>query len=195
MSDDERYVSDNESDFGDYTDDVADGAAEDAAEEVPISDVNNELDNSDNESFEDSEPEDNIKDNDTDDITEQVEEDFEEEEEPIDLKSVSNHNREIIIVKPENRRTSHIMSKYEMTEYITIRATQISQHNNCMVDITGLDDPIKMAKRELMMRKCPLKLRRHVGDIRDPKTSTYISYYEDWSPAELQFATTYLDVL
>lgn len=111
------------------------------------------------------------------------------------VEAPSKYSKEIIVVKPENRRTSNIMSKYEMTEYISIRATQISQHNNCMVDTTGLDDPVAMAKRELMMRKTPLVIRRHVGDIKNLATGELESYYEFWHPAEMAFATTYPDVL
>jgi len=114
-------------------------------------------------------------------------------EDELDLKSVSNFNKEIIVVKPENRRTSHILSKFEMTEIISIRATQISQHSNCMVDITGLDDPIKMAQAELMSRRCPLILRRHVGDLK--VRGEIQSYYEYFSPNEMQFSVSYNDVL
>lgn len=129
---------------------------------------------------------------------EDVENDAEEEEieeDEVNLKQVSNYNKEIIVLRPENRRTTHICTKYEMTEIISIRATQISQHNNCMVDITGLDDPIKMAKRELMLRKCPLTIRRHVGDMRDKTTGELKSYYEYWSPNEMALAVSYTDVI
>jgi DNA-directed RNA polymerase subunit K/omega len=101
----------------------------------------------------------------------------------------------VIVVKPEKRKTSHIMSLFEMTEYISIRATQISQYNNCMVDTTGLTDPIDMAKRELMMRKCPLVLRRHVGYRKNKLTGVAESYFEYWNPSNMQFAKEYPDVL
>lgn len=108
-------------------------------------------------------------------------------------EQTSTFTREIIIIKPEERRTSSTMSRYEMTEHVSIRATQISQYNNCMVDITGLDDPVKMAKRELMMRMSPLVLRRHVGDAL--LNGEMCSYYEYWSPNEMAFAVTYDDVI
>lgn len=123
------------------------------------------------------------------DSTSEIEDDI------LDVADVSKYNREIIIVKPENRRTSQVLSKYEMTEIISIRSTQISQHSNCMVDITGLDDPIKMAKRELMARKCPLIVRRFVGCKKNVKTGVVEDYYEYWSPSEMQFSTVYPDVL
>ncbi len=106
-----------------------------------------------------------------------------------DIRSISNHVKEIIIVRPENRMTSNVMSKYEMTEYCSIRAEQIAEYNNCMADITGLSDPVLMAKRELMQRRCPLMLRRAVGSrmIR----GELVAHYEDWNPAEMTFAVAY----
>lgn len=121
--------------------------------------------------------------------------DDEEWEETIDVKAVSDFIQEIVIVKPENRQTSNVMSKFEMTNCISIRTMQIAQFNNCMVDITGLDRPDLMAKRELMMRKCPLTLRRRVGKLRNKKTGEWEQYYEYWDPNLMTFAVTYLDVL
>lgn len=106
-----------------------------------------------------------------------------------DIRKISNHIKEIIIVKPENRITSNVMSKFEMTEYVSIRTAQIAEYNNCMVDITGLDDPVNMAKRELMQRKCPLMLRRSIG--RRLIKGEYVQHYEDWNPAEMTFAVIY----
>jgi DNA-directed RNA polymerase subunit K/omega len=102
--------------------------------------------------------------------------------------------KEVIVVKPENRITSDKLSKYEITEMISIRAMQIAQYNNCLVDIGGLTDPIDMAKREIMMRMCPLILRRDMGtrvDASDPKNPKEITYQEWWSPNEMQFPVAY----
>lgn len=193
MSDyDERYVSDNESDFGDYDDDDVVGKAEDVNDDdvlITPADQDEGFDEDTASEYYESDVEEL-----EDDDAPPADPDFEEEDDSLDLKKVSNYNKEIIVVHPDNRRTSHILSKYEMTEIVSIRATQISQHNNCMVDITGLDDPIKMAKRELMMRKSPLVLRRIVGDRRD-ENGEIRTYCEFWSPSEMQFATTYHDVL
>lgn len=96
----------------------------------------------------------------------------------------------VMIVKPENRRTSNIMSEYEMAEYVSIRTLQIASHNNCFASVGDLDDPQKMAERELMQRKCPLRLRRYVGEgmLLD---GTPVTYYEDWSVTEMAFAIQY----
>ena len=143
---------------------------------------------SDDESYE-SDYEGGAKDEPVADVVDVPDEESDNEEiieEEVDIKSVSNHNETIIVVKPEDRCTSNILSKYEMTEIISIRATDIAQNSNCMVDIAGLDDPIKMAKRELMMRMCPLTLRRYIGERNAGE-----KIYEFWNPNEMQFATTY----
>ncbi len=108
--------------------------------------------------------------------------------------SASKFNRVVNIVKPELRRTSSTMSKFEMTEYVSIRATQIAKHNDCMVNVADLDDPIIMAKRELMARECPLVLRRYVGELSNARGEME-EYYELWRPAEMVFATVYPDAL
>lgn len=123
-------------------------------------------------------------------------EDYEDEpEESVDLKKASSYNKVIVVVKPENRRTSNVMTKFEMTECVSIRATQIAQYNNCMVDTTGLDDPIKMSQREISMRMSPLTLRRYVGEKKNEKSGEIETYYEYWSPNEMTFSTVYSDIL
>jgi DNA-directed RNA polymerase subunit K/omega len=193
MSDFEYEVSDHESDFSDFSDDdnwtgKLGGAKDDfdSAEQLVAP--------ADPDEGADEESETEYYESDAEEPREgEIEEEYEEDE--LDLKKVSDYNKEIIVIKPENRRTSHILSKFEMTEIVSIRATQIGQHNNCLVDITGLDDPIKMAKRELMARKSPLIVRRHVGDLLNKEKGIVESFYEFWSPNEMQFSVTYPDVL
>jgi DNA-directed RNA polymerase subunit K/omega len=112
----------------------------------------------------------------------------------LDLSSVSSHNIEIIVVKRENHRTSDILSHFEMTELVGIRATQISQNGGCFTDTTGLTNPTDMAKRELMARQCPLVVRRYVGIRRNPATGLPAHYYEYKSPREMVFEVIYDDV-
>lgn len=99
------------------------------------------------------------------------------------------HVKVVVIVKPENMRTSSIMSLFEMTEYVSIRGHSIAKYGNCTVDATGLSET-DAAKRELMMRRSPLVIRRHVGDLVD-ENGQIESYYERWNPNEMIFATTY----
>jgi DNA-directed RNA polymerase subunit K/omega len=113
------------------------------------------------------------------------------------LQKISIYNQEVIIVRPEERITTNVMSKFEMTENVSIRAHMIAEHNDCMVDITGLDNSTDMAKRELMMRMSPLTIRRTVSVIPDPSAGVgrVKIYVEDWSPNEMVFAVAYPNVL
>lgn len=80
-----------------------------------------------------------------------------------------------IMVNDEDRTTSDVLSKYEIIELISIRATQISKGNRVFTDITGLRDPISMAKKEIYDNQCPLLVKRHIGN----------NMYEVWNPNEM----------
>ena len=114
MSDYEYDVSDHESDFSDFsdTDDVDTWAGKlggakddfDTAEQlVAPADPDEGVDDESETEFYESDADENHE-------GEAEIEEYEEEDE-LDLKKVSDYNKEIIVVKPENRRTSHIMSK------------------------------------------------------------------------------------
>lgn len=84
----------------------------------------------------------------------------------------------IIVVDPNQRRTSHIMTAFEYTEAIVIRASQIERRQNILTNVDGLDDAEKMAEKELYDGKCPLILRRKVGE--KVENSQLFEYYEYW---------------
>jgi DNA-directed RNA polymerase subunit K/omega len=109
---------------------------------------------------------------------------------PFNLRDVSSRSNVVIVVRPEDRRTPNVMSKYEMTEATTIRAVQIATYNNCFVDTTGLTDPIAMAQHELMMRRSPLILVRPVQTTKNPVTGETEQWVEHWFPREMTFAQT-----
>jgi hypothetical protein len=93
---------------------------------------------------------------------------------------------QIIIVAPENRKTSNLLSLMEMTSLISIRASQIAKFANCFCpEVTNESNPILQAKYELMNGKCPLTLRRKVGEKNGQE------FVEDWNPNEMIFATYY----
>jgi hypothetical protein len=131
----------------------------------------------------------------------EIEEDEEEGEEESDdevmmpLIEVNQNITKICIIKPENRMTSDFLSVQEQTELVSIRATMISENNDCQVPIDDLVDPIMMGRRELMQRKCPLALRREIGEKKeiDPETKTQVvtKYYEYWDPNEMGFSKIY----
>ncbi len=161
----------------------------DNAEDVVLKSEEESVDSTEglvNESDDDSEP---AAENSEEDVVVDIDEEPIEEE--VNLKDVSIYNKEIIIINPTKRQTSDILSRYEMTEIISIRSTQIAQFNNPMVDSTGLSNPVDIAKRELMNRMCPLMLRRMVGELKNEKTGILELYAEDWCPNEMIFATAY----
>jgi len=95
--------------------------------------------------------------------------------------------QEIIIIKNEDRTTSHMLSKTEMTEAVSIRCAQIQKNPIVFVDIEGMDDPIAMAKKEINERKCPLVLRRFIGHYNNS------DYYEYWDINEMTRPYIYVD--
>ena len=70
--------------------------------------------------------------------------------------------RTITYVLPENRRTSEILTKFECTEIISTRAVQIEQGGTCFTNTDLLSDPLQMARKELMDKKCPLDVIRAI---------------------------------
>lgn len=200
---DYEYISDHESDYS-YDDDPyqelirgSDDKEEDADIRIVPTDPDIVDVSSDESDIEYEEDDAGIKPIEDDEDAPPADPDMieqEDEDEEIDLKAMSSYNKEIIIVKPEERITSHILSKYEMTEIISIRATEISQYNKCMVAIDGLDDPVKQAKRELMARMCPLILVREVGDKKNHETGEWESFVEHWNPNQMSFAHIYTDI-
>lgn len=92
---------------------------------------------------------------------------------------------EIYAPPKEEYKTSNVLSAFEMAEIVGIRSAQIAKNRICLVDVADLNDAVSMAKRELMMRKCPLTLRRYCGKI-DGKI-----IYEYWNPNEMVFAVSW----
>lgn len=75
----------------------------------------------------------------------------------------SNTHREVIIVAPEERRTSNIMQLPELTAAISIRAQNMENFSPSYVKDEKSSDSVKRAITELYSGNCPLKLRRIVG--------------------------------
>lgn len=100
----------------------------------------------------------------------------------IEDNEVQTNNNLNIYVMPSNQRiTSEKLSEYEIAEIINIRAVSISNGGVVFTNVDGLSDPIEMAKKELIDRKCPLYIKRQVG-----MNSTGI-FIEKWSPNECSF--------
>ena len=70
---------------------------------------------------------------------------------------------EIIYKLPEDRITSEVMTKYELAEVISIRARQLELNNNIVfVDVDNLTNPLDIAKKEILEKKCPLSIVRMI---------------------------------
>lgn len=140
-----------------------------------------DLDNDDNENDYINDQDENIEDTDVND------DDYDEipEDDDIDLESkneltfidndLENESKIQFIIKNDNKITSNILTIYEMSELIGIRATQISQGSPVFVDINYISDPIEMAKKEIINNKCPLYVKRYIG----------LDRYELWNPNEM----------
>jgi DNA-directed RNA polymerase I, II, and III subunit RPABC2 len=80
-----------------------------------------------------------------------------------DMLSADMDSSEITVVKPENRITSDYMTLYEHSKIIGTRAQHIANGAPIYTDISGLSDPLDIAKKELDERKCPLSIVRRIS--------------------------------
>jgi DNA-directed RNA polymerase subunit K/omega len=117
-------------------------------------------------------------------------------EEEIEVEPVEAEKLEetIYVVPPEKWQTTDILSQFEMTRIITLRATEIEANPGTItIDITGLDDPILIAKRELMLRKCPLLVQREVDtrQVTEGGIKKNVVTVELRNPNEMIFSVLY----
>ena len=135
-----------------------------------------DLDNDDNENDyindqdENEYPDEDIQDEDYDNINEEYE--LSDNKLTFIDNELENESKIQFIIKNDNKLTSNILTIYEITELIGIRATQISQGSPVFIDIEYLSDPIEMAKKEIINNKCPLYIKRYIG----------LDRYELWDP-------------
>jgi DNA-directed RNA polymerase I, II, and III subunit RPABC2 len=81
--------------------------------------------------------------------------------------------------KTENRKTLPILSKYEKTKIIGIRAQQIAMGSYVYLDgLNGISNPLDIAKEELRQKRTPLLVRRTIPSKKG-------NVYEDWKIEEL----------
>jgi DNA-directed RNA polymerase subunit K/omega len=73
-------------------------------------------------------------------------------------------HKEITIIPSQSRRTSDLITKYEYTEVISIRAKQIENGSKVFIDIKDMQNPIEIAENEVKQRQCPLSIRRMLSD-------------------------------
>ena len=95
----------------------------------------------------------------------------------------SGANRPVrVIIVPENERiTDNRLHKSEASYVISVRAQQIARSaTNFATAGHALYDPCAIAQRELIERRCPLRLRRQVGW--GPEGEIIV---EEWSVREM----------
>lgn len=82
-------------------------------------------------------------------------------------------------VEQENRITSPILSEYEFSKVIGIRATQIENGGRIFTDYTGLTNPTHIAIKEFKEKKTPLILVRFIRNVNN------IRYVERWDLSQM----------
>ena len=124
-------------------------------------------------------------------VDEEEEEDKEEEEEDMsecfestiipntEVKSFLSTIDEVTNDLSKTRKTLPILSKYEKAKIIGIRAQQISMGSYVYLDnVSGISNPLDIAKEELRQKRTPLIVRRNVPGRKGPT-------HEDWRIEEL----------
>ena len=156
-------MSDSESDLSDYADSSYSGGEDTVESDVEVvSDLTDEDSDSDSDNDQPERDLDILPEQKTEEPSRQI-------------------HKDIVIVDPMKRRTSDVMTMFELTEAVSIRATQLASRPISTTDISGLDNPINMAKKEIADGKCPLVLRRVVGVEFDKKNNRMIEYIECWN--------------
>lgn len=122
------------------------------------------------------------------DEDENLEEDEEEEEElpktvKISTKILDYNHVKIRIVPAEERTTSNALNKYEITEAIGIRITQIDNGSKKFVSSKGLFTSREIAWREIAERKSPLILSRKVKEY--VENGVKVEEVERWKVREM----------
>lgn len=142
---------DNDDNLNDYIDDV------DLQDDVDLHD----------DDFDNYELNDDVQDDEND-------ENFDKNSNNINFidNDLDNESKIQFIIKSDDKITSNILTIYEITELIGIRATQISQGAPVFVDIEYISDPLEMAKKEIINNRCPLYIKRYIG----------LDKYELWDP-------------
>jgi DNA-directed RNA polymerase I, II, and III subunit RPABC2 len=72
--------------------------------------------------------------------------------------------QKMFVLPKSQHRTSDVLSIYEKAEVISIRARQIEKGATPFVDAGDLTDPIQIAEKELIARRCPLSIIRNLNN-------------------------------
>lgn len=108
---------------------------------------------------------------------------------PSEADAFIQHN-DIFVVKDEERRTSNLLKRPEVTEILSIRISQIQTNSIVLTDVNGLHDPMQMAIKEFNDRKTPLVLRRRLGK-KKCADNIVREFYEFWNVNEMDRGTIF----
>ena len=71
---------------------------------------------------------------------------------------------EIVFRNPKDRITSEVLTRFELCEVISIRAKQLETGRKIFTDVGNITDPLEIAKKEILDKKCPLSIVRMLTD-------------------------------
>jgi len=150
---------------------MSDVENEDENEDIVIEDVEEVADNE--ESDESEHEDDEETENENEDII------FELNASILKDKKAEAKSIEKIIIPDNKRNCRAVISDFELSKVLSIRSTQIATTGISFSEMKTIN-PIELAKDEIRLKKCPLKIMRRV-DIYEN-----IPKYEIWSINELE---------
>jgi DNA-directed RNA polymerase I, II, and III subunit RPABC2 len=71
---------------------------------------------------------------------------------------------EIVFKNPKDRITSEVMTRFELCEVMSIRAKQLETGRKIFTDVGNMTDPLEIAKKEILDKRCPLSIVRMLTD-------------------------------
>lgn len=108
-----------------------------------------------------------------------------EDEEDVEEIDYSKYEKIVVKIKPENRITSEILSKFERNALKSNRIKQINSGDAVYVDVNDLMDATSMAERELAAKRCPLNIQRSLGIKINKQKGVIYEFVEEWNPNEM----------
>jgi hypothetical protein len=106
-----------------------------------------------------------------------------EEEEVVDeeIEKIDETIERIYIIPDNERKSSEMMTLFEVTEAIGIRISQIEQGSPIFIDYTGLTNARNIAEKEFYERQNPLIIRRIIKQVGKD------IYIEQWRVREMVY--------
>jgi hypothetical protein len=103
--------------------------------------------------------------------------DYEDEEVEVAEKGIAND----YVIPDDERKTSPLMSIYEMVEAVGIRISQIENGSEIFTDYGTLGSAKEIAYKELIDRKNPLIITRMVKEEKNKR------WFEHWKVREMTY--------